>query len=566
MALTRTKRAVETAAARENPILAYYSKIKSGEIVVSKKIRKQVQKLVADIHNQSIPWAYDNDRAWHAIDFIERFCRHSKGKWGGQLVKLELWQKAFVAAAFGFINKETGLRRFTKVLLIVARKNGKSTLAAAIGLYLMVMDGEPGAEIYSVATKYDQAKIVWLEAKRMIRKSPALRKRIKTLVAELQGPDDSIFKALGSDSDSLDGLNVHGALMDEVHAWMDQNLFDVIADGMSAREEPMLFETSTAGTVREGVFDIEYDYAANVINGVEGFEDDRILSFIYELDERKEWTDPKCWPKANPGLGTIKDIGKLAEKVARAQRIPSAVKNLLCKDFNVRETTSEAWLPFEVINNTASFDIVALKPRYGVGGTDLSQTTDLTAAKVLFMVAGDDTIYVLQMYWMPEDLIETRAIEDKVPYDKWRDRGLLRTTPGNKVHHSYVTEWFLEVRDKYDIYIPWIGYDAWSAQYWVEEMKGHFGPTALIPVYQGAKTLSLPMGAMGADLEKKRVNYNDHPIDRWCLSNTCVIMDNNGNIKPDKGRKTRRRIDGTAALLDAYTVLLDHQAEYLNMI
>ena len=565
MALTRI-RPLAKADPRPNPIIEYYTAINSSAIVVSKKVRKQVNRLMADMNNQRGPWVYDEARAWHAIDFIERFCRHSKGKWGGQLVKLELWQKAFVAAIFGFIHKETRLRRFTKAVLFVARKNGKSTLAAAIGLYLMVMDREPGAEVYSVATKYDQAKIVWLEAKRMIKKSPELRRRIKTLVAELQGPDDSIFRALGSDSQTLDGLNVHGALMDEVHAWKEQNLFDVIADGMTARDEPLLLETSTTGTVREGVFDVEYDYAANVLNEVEGFEDDRILSFIYELDERKEWTDPKCWAKANPGLGTIKDAEKLAEKVARAQRVPSAVKNLLCKDFNVRETASDTWLPYEVIDNTATFDLKALKPRYGIGGADLSQTTDLTAAKVLFMVPGDDTIYALSMYWMPEDLIEKRTLEDKVPYDKWAERGLLRPTPGNKVHYSHVTAWFREVHEQYDIYIPWNGHDAWSAEYWVEEMRMYFGPSSMIPVHQGYKTLSLPMGAMGADLEKKRINYNNNPIDRWCLSNTCVMTDSNGNIKPDKGRKTRRRIDGTAALLDAYTVLLDHQAEYQSMI
>lgn len=414
MALTRTKPCAE-AAPRPNPIVDYYVAINSGEIAVSKKIRKQINRLMADLHKPRGPWMYDDARAWHAIDFIERFCRHSKGRWGGQLIQLELWQKAFVAAIFGFVHKETGHRRFTKAILFVARKNGKSTLAAAIGLYLMVMDRERGAEVYAVATKYDQAKIVWLEAKRMIKKSPALRKRIKTLVAELQGPDDAVFRALGSDSGTLDGLNVHAALMDEVHAWKEQNLFDVIADGMTARDQPLLLETSTAGTVREGVFDVEYDYATSVLNEVEGFEDDRLLAFIFELDERKEWTDPKAWRKANPGLGTIKDEEKLAEKVARAKRVPNAVKNLLCKDFNVRETASDTWLPYEVLYNPATFDLTALKPRYGIGGADLSQTTDLTAAKVLFMVPGDDTIYALSMYWMPEDLIETRTVEDKVP-------------------------------------------------------------------------------------------------------------------------------------------------------
>lgn len=563
--MTRTKRPVKDLP-RPNPILEYAAAIASGTVVVSKKVRQQVERLAADIQSPRAPWVYSEARAYHAIDFIERFCRHSKGRWGGRLLQLELWQKAFVAAVFGLIHQGTGYRRFTKALLFVARKNGKSTLAAAIGLYLMVMDGEPGAEVYAVATKYDQAKIVWLEAKRMVHKSPALRKRVKTLVAELQGPEDSIFKALGSDSGTLDGLNVHGALMDEVHAWKEQNLFDVIADGMTARNEPLVLETSTAGTVRGGVFDVEYDYASNVLNGVGGFGDDRLLAFLYELDERGEWTDPSCWQKANPGLGTIKDAEKLREKVERAKRIPSASKNLICKDFNLRETVSGAWLPFEVLYNPATFDCGRLKPRYGIGGADLSQTTDLTAAKVLFMVPGDDTIYVLQMYWLPEDLIEQRTLEDKVPYDKWLDRGLLRATPGRKVHHAYVTRWFVEVREQLGLYLPWIGYDAWSAEYWVEEMRAQFGPAAMVPVRQWYKALSRPMGELGADLGRKRINYNANPIDIWCLTNTHAKTDVNGNIMPDKGRNTRQRIDGMAALLDAYVVLQDHQRDYLNML
>lgn len=242
------------------------------------------------------------------------------------------------------------------------------------------------------------------------------------------------------------------------------------------------------------------------------------------------------------------------------------VKNLLCKDFNVRETSSEAWLTFEQINNTQQFKLSDLKPRYGIGGCDLSSTTDLTNATVIFQVPDDPTIYVLQMYWLPEDLLEQRSKEDKIPYDIWTEQGLLRTTPGNKVHHKYVTQWFLEVQNELDIYIPWIGYDSWSAIYWVEEMQNNFGKQALEPVIQGKRTLSGPMKSLGADLSAKRINYNNNPILKWCLSNTAVEIDKNDNIQPHKSSNQRRRIDGLAGLLNAYVVLERHKDEYESMI
>jgi phage terminase large subunit-like protein len=553
-----------------NPIIEYYEKIKSGEIIVSDKVRRVYKKLVVDIHDENSEWEYSSGRANHALEFIENFCRQSKGKWGGQPLRLELWQKAFVAALFGFVHKIDRTRKYREALLIVARKNGKSTLSSAIMLYLQVADNEPGAEVYAVATKEKQAKLVWLESKKMVKKSPVLHKRIKTLVKELRGDfNESTFVPLGSDSDRLDGLNVHGASLDEIHAWKDKNLYDVIKDGTSSREQPLILMITTAGTIRESVYDMKYEEAEMVLNGYDdpdGYHDERFLPVIYELDSRDEWTEPEKWPKANPGLGTIKNIETLKNKVNKAKANPLLVKNLLTKDFNIPETTSEAWLTFEQLNNKATFDLEKLKPRYGIGGTDLSSTTDLTAAAVLFMVPGDDTIYSLAMYWLPEDLLEKRAREDKVPYDVWYKQGLLRTTPGNKVHPKFVTQWYLEVQRKLDIYLPWIGYDAWSAEYWVEEMQGYFGEEAMIKVHQGKKTLSGPMKSMGADLEAKKINYNNNPITKWCLSNTAVDIDKNLNIQPAKQNNQRKRIDGTAAMLNAYVILQDKYQDYINMI
>lgn len=553
-----------------NPILEYFNWIENNRKSVSNKVFKVYKELVRIINDTNSEWEYDPKKANHALEFIENYCKHSKGKLGGKPFIMELWQKALVAATFGMVHKIDGTRKYQEVLLVVGRKNGKSTLAAAIGLYLQVADGEPGAEVFAVATKKDQAKIIWLEAKRMVKKSKVLLKRIKTLVSEMVSDfNDSFFKPLGSDSDTLDGLNVHGALLDEIHAWKDKNLYDVIVDGTTAREQPLIFITTTAGTVRECIYDIKYDEAEQVINGYEdenGYKNERFLPIVYELDKRSEWTDEECWMKANPGLGTIKRIDQLRTKVNKAIANSLLVKNLVCKDFNIRETSSEAWLTFEQVNNKATYDLSLLKPKYAIGGADLSSTTDLTCATIIFMLPNDDTIYCNQMYWLPEDLLEQRVKEDNIPYDTWRDLGLLRTVEGNKVHYKHVTEWFLEMQNEWDIYIPWSGYDSWSAEYWVQEMKSHFGKDSMEPVIQGKKTLSGPMKSLGADLEKKRINYNNNSILKWCLTNTAIEKDKNLNIQPCKTNNQRKRIDGMASLLNAYVCLERHYDDYINMI
>lgn len=553
-----------------NPIREYWEEIQSGKTRVSQKVYKTYRHVIREMDRTDSPYFYDPRRANHILEFFENYLHHSKGKCGGQLVKLELWEKAMLATAYGFVDIE-GYRQYRETLLIVGKKNGKSLLASGVGLYMLHADGEPGPEIYAVATKRDQAKIIWQEAKRMVRKSPALAKRTRSLVAELDSDwNDGVFKPLASDSDTLDGLNIHCALMDEIHQWKNgRALFDIIADGVIAREQPMIFETSTAGTIREDIYDEKYEEAERIINGYDdpdGYQDEHFLPLIYELDSRNEWTEPDAWIKANPGLGTIKSRKALADKVEKAKANPALVRNLVCKEFNIRETSSEAWLNFEELDNRETFDLQKLKPRYGIGGADLSSTTDLTAAKVIFRVPDDPKLYVLSMYWIAEDLLEKRVKEDKIPYDKWHERELIRLCPGNSVHAKYVKEWFVEVQEKLDIYLPWVGYDSWSAKYWVEDMADYFGQNAMIPVIQGKKTLSDPMKRLHNDLCSKLVIYNNNPIDKWCLANTAYDEDKNGNIQPHKTSKPTRRIDGTAALLDAYTVYLDKRDEYMSMI
>ena len=553
-----------------NPILEYWNDIQNGSVAVSQKVYKTYEHVVQQLKAKDSEFFYSAKRANHVIEFVENFCHHSKGKVGGKLVQLELWEKAMLATVFGFVDID-GNRQYREAVLIVGKKNGKSLIASAVGNYMMLGDGEAGPEVYAVATKKDQAKIIWLEAKRMVKKSPALSKRVRPLVAELDSDfNDGVFKPLASDSDTLDGLNIHCALMDEVHQWKNgRALYDIIADGVTAREQPLVFITSTAGVIREDIYDEKYEEAEKVINGYsdpDGYHDPHFIAFVYELDKREEWTDKNCWKKANPGLGTIKNEKTLAAKVEKAKQNPALVKNLVCKEFNIRETSSEAWLTFEQLDNRETFDLATLKPRYGIGGADLSSTTDLTAAKVLFRVPDDPKIYVLSMYWLAEELLARRVREDKIPYDKWVDRGLMRLCPGNSVHAKYVKEWFVEIQEKHDIYLPWIGYDAWSAKYWVEDMVDYFGKSAMIPVIQGKKTLSDPMKRLGNDLSSKLIVYNNNPIDKWCLTNTAYDEDVNGNIQPHKTSKPTRRIDGTAAMLDAYVVYQDKLQDYMNMI
>lgn len=550
----------------------YYSWIKANPKKVCKKVKTIYQKLVNDLkkpktvsffnkltgENETHTYIFDEKKALRPIHFIEKYCKQSKGKWAGKPLKLELWQKAFIQALYGFVDKDTGLRKYKKGLLFVSRKNGKSTIDSGLANFMLTKAGEGGAEIYSVATKREQAKVVWEESKKMIKKSPSLAKRIRCLVGGIYyDATDSVFKALASDSNSLDGLNAFFVVADEVHAWKDKNLLDVMYDSMSAREEPMLLETSTMGTVRENVFDNEYEYSSQVIEGK--IEDETLLPVIYELDKPKDIEDEEMWIKANPALGTIKSIKDLRDKVNRAKNNPTELINLLCKDFNVRQNDTEAWLTFEELNNKSKY--IEFKDCYCIGGCDLSSTTDLTCATLLGFQDGE--IKVKQMYWIPKNNLEYKIKDDKIPYDIWLKNGWLRVSEGAKVDYHDVTNWFIEQVQELDLRPLWIGYDSWSAEYWCIEMK-EYG-FDMVEVRQGAKTMSAPMKQLKADLIDKKINYNNNPILKWCLSNTAIKQDDNENIRPVK-IKSRGRIDGAVSLIDAYCVFIEKNQEYLNYI
>ena len=545
-----------------NWIKAYVDKIEAGEIVTSKRVRKVYARLVYDMDNPG-KYRFDEAKANRAIEFIERFCKHSKGEWAGQPVRLELFQKAFISALFGFVDCKTGFRRFQEAFFMVARKNGKSTMLAGIALYMLLADGEAGAEIYSVATKKDQAKIVFDEVCHMVSQSPYLRKHIKKRKSDLYfSAAMSKVQPLGKNSDTLDGLNSSCVIMDELHGIKDRNLYEVMKQSQSARRQPLLVMITTAGTVRECIFDDTYEYACKVVDGV--INDPTFLPIIYELDAKSEWTDPAAWMKANPGLGRIKKLEDLITKVERAKQSPKDLSGILCKDFNIRETRYNAWLDFDSINNESTFSLEDFRGAYAIGGADLSLTTDLTCATVLMMHPETHERFIHQMYWLPEDNFTQRVEQEKIPYDKWLEAGLVRLCRGNTINYSDVTAWFLEIVKEHGITPLWVYYDSWSARYWVEEMEAYgFKMERCI---QGAKTLSLPMQNLGADLQAKKVNYNNNPVLKWCLTNTGIQEDRNGNIVPVKNSNAKQRIDGTASLLDAYVGLYEHYNEFLNAL
>lgn len=553
-----------------NPVLEYNRQIENKKILACKKVTK-IYKYLAGIITGEIKsdYYYDEIRANHAIDFIEKYCKHSKGRWANKPVILELWQKAFIGAVFGIIDKETEFRRFREALLVVAKKNGKSLLASGIALYMLIADGEGGAECYSVATKKEQAKIIWQESKNMTKKSPDLKRRVRCLTSQLAyDKTNSTFKPLSSDSNTEDGLNIYLAECDEIHAWKGVELYNIVADGISARDEPLILITTTAGFIREGAYDVKYAEAENLINGLfddNGYKDDAFLPIIYELDDRNEWTDEKSWPKANPNLGVSKKYDYLRRKVDVAIGNPINRKNVLTKEFNIPETSSEVYFDYDDIYNPITFDLSELKPDYGIGGTDLSSTTDLTSASILFQIPTSDLLYFHTMYWLPYDLLDRRKKEDKIPYDVWYDLGLLRVSNGNKVDYDDVVSWFEEIQNDYGLYIYGHGYDSWSAQAYVKNMRDSFGDIGR-PIIQGKKTLSGPMKALKAEFMSKKVNYNNNPITKWCLTNVRADIDKNENIQPAKTSNPRRRIDGFAGMLNAYVFYLDERDEYLRLI
>ena len=543
----------------------YFSGIYDGRIISCDKMKRISETLLNNFHNPK-EYHFDYKIAKRHVDFIETFCKLPTGRIG-QPLKLELFQKARLQTIFGFVDDNT-LRQYNEVFIVEGRKNGKTTETAAVELDMLINDGEGAPQIYNIATMLDQAKLGFNAAHKMIKQSPLLRKHIKKRAADLYFPSNMGFiKALASNTNSLDGLDVHCAVIDELAAIKNRDIYDLIKQAMSARSQPLLFCITTNGFIREGIFDSQYQYAKKIIYG--GAENKHFLPFIYELDSPQEWNIEKCWEKSNPGIDTIKSRDFLRQMIQKATDDASFKPTVMVKDFNIPQTSENAWLRFEELNNENVYNITF---DYAIGGFDAADTTDLNAAKAICMRPGDGNIYVKSMYWIPQSVIDeidkngSRRERDNAPYRLWIDKGYLRTCEGNKCDKKVFLEWFKELRETEGLYISYIGYDPWHVDdTLLREFESEFGSNCMIPVRQGAITLSQPMKDLAADFKAGKIIYNNNPVDKWCLYNTEVKTDINGNIQPVKSLDARRRIDGTVALLCAYKVLMDKMDMYINL-
>lgn len=547
-----------------NYVRQYVRAIRAGTVTVSQPVRQVYERLDAEAADKACPYRFSAKLGDHAIRFIETFCRHYEGEHAGQLVKLELWEKAFIQTLFGWVDKKTRLRRFREFFLLVARKNGKSFLSACIMVYMLVADGEAGAQCVSIATKYDQAAIVYKTARKIIEQDADLSALVVPIIGGMEFKlTNSTMKALASKSKTLDGLNLHYCSCDELHAQEDRNLYDVTKQGMKARKQPIFGTITTAGFAREGIYDELYEYARSVAMGT--VADAHLLPVLYTLDDRAEWTDPDAWAKANPGLGTIKSRQQLADDVERAKHDPSCLPSLLVKDFNVQENASASWLPWAVLKNETVAEADYLNHTYAIGGCDLSATTDLTCATLLIRRPEDPQFYVLQQYFLPKARVEQVEHQGRkeAPYRLWAQQGWLTLCDGATVDYNDVTEWFVSMVQERDIRPLWVCYDAALSGYWVPQMTDM--GFEMERIRQGPVTWTYPMKRMKGLFEDHRIVYQNNPILRWCLSNTAGKSSNQrgiDSIQPEK-ITANRRIDGTVSLLNAMTGYYNHEDEFL---
>ena len=543
-----------------NYLLEYVKEIEKGNILVGQDLKTELDKLVADLNNPK--FIFDEEPGQLRIDFIEKFCKHTKSPFNGMPFILELWEKAFLQTAYGFKYASTGLRRFNEVILLIARKNGKTTFVAGIDLAEFFLS-RGGVDIVCASNTNDQASILFEEINNMREHSKALSKpkRSRKNIFYIYSPKSkNKIKKLSGQSRNLDGFNIEVGCIDEVHEMTDSKVYDAIKQSQSTKEEPLIFIISTEGKVVEGFLDNKLSYCKKMLKGE--IEDERVLPWLYTQDSQEEiFRDKRTWQKSNPSLGKVKSYSYLEDIMNKAKNDLATRVTMLCKDFNIKQLESGSWLSFDELQNTTKFDIEELRDCYAIGGVDLSSTTDLTASVLL--VKKNGKLYVVPHFFMPKDVLEKRMQEDSVPYDIWVKKGFITLSEGSQNDFTKVTQWFQQMVWDYGIRPLWVGYDPWNSKYWIDEMND--AGFTMEKVRQGVFTLSEPMKQLEADLKNHIVIYDNNPVLKWCLANTQAKVDVNGNIQPCKLNSKFKRIDGAVALIIAYSVLNSYKKDYETM-
>lgn len=540
-----------------HPAEQYQADILKGRIPAGRYVQMACERQARDlVDGPGRGLHFDREAAQHRIEFY-RFCRHSKGEWAGQVIEPEPWQQYIKWCVYGWY-RDDGTRRFRTVYEEVARKNGKSTDLSVDGLYLLGFDGEPGAEVFNAATKRQQARIIHGESVRMVKSSPALRKLLQVFKDNIHIRETaSKFEPLGRDSNTEDGLNVHGALIDEYHAHPDSGMYDVLRSGMGSRRQPLLYIITTAGFDRACACYELREYAIQVLKG--SFEDDALFAIIYTLDlpEKEgdeggdDWLDESVWIKANPNLGVSVKIEDMRDMAREAEVSPSARTNFLTKKLNVWTNAEVIWIPHEKwASCNFSVDADALRGRPCYGGMDLSTTTDITAWVMCFPpIDHDDRYLFLFKFFLPQADLRDRVKRDRVPYDDWIRRGLVMATPGNVIDYEFIKAEILECAARYDL--REIAYDPYNSSQLVTELMDE--GIEMVLFRQGF----LSMSPASKDFEKrvlaKEIAHGGNPVMAWMVSCASVAQDPSGNIKPVKPdrKKSSKRIDGVVASIMA---------------
>lgn len=547
----------------------YLKQIRAGKISACKKILAVYERECDWMDNPppGFEWHFDEKLGQRHIDFMQKFCKQSKGKAGKQPIKFSLFQLAKMQLVFGWAD-DNGNRRFREVFDMRGRKCGKSTETAAVMHDMLLNDHENGPDVFCAANSRDQANQVFQECCNMRQQSPALRaiekKRRSDIYCQV---NFGSLRPLAAKTDNLDGLNAHFVCQDEVHEQRDSKLYDVLIQSQAEREQPLYWMITTNGFRREAFFDAKYEYASHVALWEDGFHDYRFLALLHELDSREEWTDPKCWEKANPGLGEIKSIQTLKEHVEKAKRDPAFLPTVMTKDFNIPENSSDGWLRFEEAVNETVAPMEYLEHSYAIGGCDLSATTDLTCATLLIKKPNDDNTYVLQQYFIPSSKMEPVDLKHRsdkeAPYKVWAEKGWLTICEGATVDYYEITKWFVKMVQEHDIRPLWVCYDAALSGYWVPQMQ-ECGFT-MEKIRQGPYTWTYPMKVLKGAFEEHRIIYQNNPMLRWCLMNTAVKSTNAQGIESIQPVKSasNRRIDGMVSLLNAWVGLQNHADEFI---
>lgn len=533
-----------------NPIYAYYQLIKDGTINVGRWIKLWYEIIIDGIESKR--WIYDQKAANHAIDFIERYCRHHEGKFAPNLIKLELWQKAFLAVVFGIMDK-SGRRQFQEIVLIIGRKNGKTLLAAAIAAYCAFKDGEYGGRIYFTAPKLQQAALCFDAFYQMVKKEPALDKRARKRRADVYIEySNTAIQPLPFSSKTSDGLNISMAVADEISSWRGDagmKFYDVIKSSVGAREQPIILSISTAGYISDGIFDEILKRSTRVLLG--DSRETRLAPFLYTIDDVDKWSDINELAKANPNMGVSVSVNYFLDEIAIAEGSLSKKAEFLTKYCNIKQNSSLAWLSTKVVG-LASGDPLRLedfRECYAVGGIDLSQTRDLTASVILIEKNGE--LYVFAKFWLPSEKIDEATERDGVPYQLMIQRGLLEPSGDNFVDYHDCFEWFRMMIEQYHIYPLKVGYDRYSAQYLIQDMKAY--GFQVDDVFQGENLYGVIQETQGL-LEDGKIHIGDNDLLKMHLLNSAIKMSNErGRGKLVKVHPSLH-IDGTAALLDAMTV------------